>query len=213
MGCGGGGDAAAQARQQQQQQEQWTNQATTGINQAFSGFTPDFYKGVGNAYQQYALPQVQQQYQNSANQLGFKLAGQGLQKSSAANTMGNALANTMSQAQQTVGNTATQQENQLKGQVAQEQANLIGQAQTTSQPTQLSQMALAQAAGSASPSSFAPVGNMFNTFGQMYLGNQAANTYNGFSGNYLNNITNPGLFSLLGGGGNSLPGATLYGGQ
>jgi hypothetical protein len=200
MGCGGSSDPSSYARQQQQQQEKWTNQAVAGIDKSFSGFNPAFYSGIGQAYQNYALPQVQQQYQQNANQLGYKLAGQGLQNSSVAQTAGNALQGAMSQAQQQVGNEAVSQQNAMKKSIADEQAQLYSQAQSTTNPTALIQQSLNQASATAAPSTFAPIGNMFNQFGQLYLAGQNANMYNTLAQNYLNQTNNPGLYNALGTG-------------
>lgn len=184
MGCGSNGQADA-LLSQQKQLEMAQNNAVGQVNNAFSGFTPDFYKGIGTAYQNYAMPQLQQQYQNSSNQLGFKLAGQGLGDSSQAQFLGSQLANTMSQGQTQIGQEAVNQENQLKQQVSQEQANLVGQASSSQNPNYAGAQALGVAQGFGTPSTFAPIGNLFNQFGQQYLGSQVANTY-GTATNNLN---------------------------
>lgn len=176
MGCGStaGNTLAAQ----QKQQQQLTDQAVSKINSAFQGFNPQFYQNVGQAYQNYALPQLGQQYQQTQNQLGFRLANQGLGHSSQATDLYNKLGQAKTQATQQVAQNALQQEQQLQQQVSQEKAQLIGQAQTATNPNAIGQAAIANAAGFAVPSSFQPIGNLFNQFGQLYLANQYANTYN-----------------------------------
>jgi len=177
MGCGSS-NAGRQMADQQAQQEALTNQSVANINKAFAGFTPDFYKGISTAYQNYQMPLLQQQYQQSANNLGFKLAGQGLQNSSQAQDLQNRLSQQNTQATQQIAQQGLSQAQQLQQQVGQEQSNLIGQAQTASNPNAIGQSAIAAASGFQAPSSFQPIGNLFANFSQQYLGNQLANTYN-----------------------------------
>lgn len=208
MGCGSS-DPASGIQAQQQAQQALTNQAVGQINQAFAGFTPQWYQGVSNAYTNWALPQLQQQYQNANNQLGYKLASQGLTNSSAADQARNALSASMQQGQNTIGNQATTQAQQLQQQVGQEKSNLIGQAQTATNPSSIATQALTTASGFQQPSSFAPIGNLFSQFGQEYLANQTANTYGQFLNQYLNGFTNPAVFGAGSGTSFGLP-SNLY---
>jgi hypothetical protein len=187
MGCGSS-SAGNQLAQQQAQQQQFTNQAVGNINQAFSGFTPQFYNQQANNYMQWALPQVNNQFQQTSQQLGAKLANQGITNSSGAQNSWNQLNNTNQLAQQGVASTAQNQANQLRQQVAGEQANLIGQAQTANNPAAIGQQATAAAASYGAPSAFQPLGNLFGNFANLYLANNLANTYN------------PGLAALYGAG-------------
>lgn len=189
MGCGGS-NQAQQLLNQQQQQEKATNNAVGQVNNAFSGFTPSFFHGVGQAYQNFALPQLQQQYQSASNGLGFKLANQGLGDSSVAQDLGSKLANTMAQGQTQIGQEAQNQENQLRQNISQEQANLVGQASNSQNPGIVGTQALGVAQGFGTPSSFAPIGNLFNSFATQYLGNQNANVYGGAQ-NQLGSLLNP----------------------
>ncbi|MDE2097297.1 MAG: hypothetical protein KGL39_08650 [Patescibacteria group bacterium] len=193
MGCGST-NAAAGIQAQQQQQQALTDQSVQSINSAFSKFNPSFYQGVQNAYTNWALPQVQQQYQTNQQQLGAKLANQGILNSSAANQAKNALSGAMTQAQNTVANSAVQQGNQLQQQVAQEQANLIGQAQSATNPSSLGTQAASVAASIQAPSTFSALGNMFQNFGTQYLGGQTGNSYSSIL-NYLSGLTNPTVYS------------------
>ena len=212
MSCGSSNNAGQLAQQQQQQQENLTNQSIAGIDKAFSGFTPDFYKGVGTAYQNYAMPQLQQQYKQTADALNFKLAGQGLGQSSVATQLGNQLSQANSAAETQVGNQAVSQEQQLQQQVANEKSNLYQQAQTATNPSQIATQAVAQAGSLSGPSTFQPLGQLFNNFATTYLVNQLGNQYYGFANQYLNTTNNPGLYNTLGGTSTSgaLPGSALY---
>lgn len=193
MGCGGSSAGDLQ-RKAQKEQEAKTLESMANIHSAFAGFNPAFYNKAQQSYMNYALPQLAQQNRDMTRQMTYGLAGQGLLNSGAANTERNALAAETAKAQQQIGNQSIDTVNQLKQQVEQQRSNLIGQAQVSSNPGAMAQQAMATASGISAPSAFAPVGNLLNQFGQMYLANRSANAYNGFSNQYLNAQSNPAIF-------------------
>lgn len=194
----GSSDAGSQARQQQQQQQQQITQATKQINDAFSGFNPQFFSNRAQAYENFALPQEQQQFQDQSNQLGFKLAGQGLSDSSQATQLGERLGQTDQQAKQGIAQTGIGQAQQLQQQVAQEQQNLIGQANAASDPLSVANSAIGTAASFAAPSAFAPVGQFFQNFANTYLANSLNNLYNPMAtSGYYPNYNQPRIGSSL----------------
>jgi hypothetical protein len=197
MSCGSS-NAGSQIAAQQAQQQQLTNQAVGNINQAFSGFTPQWFNQASNAYSNWAVPQLQQQFQQNQNGLNFQLANQGLLGSSQQQTGQNALQTNQNQAQQQIGQQALAQQQGLQQQVAQQKSNLIGQAQTATNPTATGQQALTAASQFAIPSSFQPLGNLFSNFATQYLGNQQANTYNP----YTTSLLSQNLYGLGGSGSN-----------
>lgn len=185
------------AVQEQQQQQQAVQQAIGQINSAFSGFGPGFFNQAGQDYIKWAEPQVEQQYQQTEQSLQDKLANQGLFNSSAQQQEQGQLRESLAQAQQQVGNTAQSQVQSLQQQVAQEKANLIGQANAASDPMSIAQQAISTAAGVQAPSITQPLGNLFQGFANTYLGSQLANTYNpSLYSSFLYNPANTG-----GGGG------------
>jgi hypothetical protein len=203
MGCGSSSSSNANAIQQQQLQQQAnTDKAIAGVNSAFAGFDPAFYQKVQDSYTNWALPQLQTQYQNANNSLGYKLAGQGLLDSSAATQGQNALSAAMTQNQNQIANNAVGQSQALQQTVGQEKSNLIGQAQTATDPSSFAQSAAAMAAGTQAPSTFAPLGSMFTSFGDQYLANQNASSYNQLA-QLLGQYSNQNNFA---GGGVALPG-------
>jgi hypothetical protein len=206
MGCGGGAtDPSVALNKQQVTQENNTNQAIAGVNSAFAGFDPAFYQKVQDSYTNWALPQLQNQYQTANSSLGYKLAGQGLLDSSAATQGQNALSSAMTQNQNQIANNAVAQSQALQQTVGQEKSNLIGQAQTATDPSSFAQSATAMAAGTQAPSTFAPLGSMFANFGNQYLANQNSNSYNQLA-QLLSGFTNQNTFA---GGGATLP-VNLY---
>ena len=192
MGCGSS-TVGDQSRALQQQQQAQQNQAVGQINQAFAGFDPTFYKGIQNAYQNFATPQLYQQYQPIANQTNYKLANQGLTGSSSDRYLHQQLGQEMGRAQQTIGNQGLAQSQQLQQQVGNEKATLTNQAISSSNPQSIAGQALGQASQFQAPSAFQPIGNLLNNFATMYLGQQSANTYNQFANQYLNQNNNSGI--------------------
>ena len=162
--------------QLQQQQAQALTAGGKDINKAFSRFNPAYYQGVENQYVSQALPQVDAQARQTGQQLNYKLADQGLSKSSAAQTLSSSLASQTAQAQQQVVNNAQTAAQGQQQNVANEQAQLYGQLQTSQNPTAVAQSAANVAAQTAAPSVFAPIGNLFSNWSNMYLAGQAANT-------------------------------------
>lgn len=174
----GNSNAGDQAVALQQQQQQAVQAATGQINNAFSGFTPNFYNQRAQTYENYAAPQLEQQYQTSEANMKDKLGNQGLLDSSAAQQESGALAENLATAENSIANTAIGQSQSLQQQVAQEQANLVGQANAASDPLSVAQNAIGAASSLQTPSAFAPIGNLFQNFANTYLGSQLANTYN-----------------------------------
>ena len=198
MGCGSSSNVGDQAAAQAAQQQQAITQGQGEIAQAFSGFTPAFYAGVGTAYQNQALPQLQQQYQQASTGLGAKLADQGLGQSSVAQQGFGALGTAMQQGQSQIGAEALTQEQQLEQQVQSQQNALNQQLLSSTVPQDMSVAALNAASSIQAPSTFAPIGNLLGNFSQQYLGATNASTYNQYAGNYLNPYINSsvGLGSL-----------------
>lgn len=205
MSCGSS-NAGSQIAQQQAQQQQLTNQSVSNINQAFSGFTPQWFNQASTAYSNWAVPQLQQQYQQNQNGLNFQLANQGLLGSSQQQQGQNALQTSQNQAQQQIAQQALSQQQQLQQQVGQQQSQLIGQAQTATDPSAVGQQALTTAAGFSIPSSFQPLGNLFSNFATQYLGNQQANTYNP----YTTSLLSQSLYGLGNGSSNGFLPSTQY---
>jgi len=192
MGCGST-NIGSQQRALQQQQQAATNQSVGQINQAFAGFNPAFYQGVQNAYTNYATPQLYQQYQPIAQQTNYKLANQGLTGSSSDRYLHQQLGQTFGNAQQQIGNQGLQQSQQLQQQVGNERSGLVSQALSASNPSSIAGQAQGAAGQFQGPSAFAPLGQLFNNFASMYLGNTNQNTYNQFANQYLNQYNNPGF--------------------
>ena len=178
MGCGSSGENSGVLLQQQGQQNKAINTSIGQIQNAFSGFTPNFYNNYAQSYVNSQMPSLQQQYNNNSQQLGFKYANQGLGKSTQQQQGFGALQDANNSAKTQIAQQGQQAVQQLQQQVAGQEGNLIGMAETANQPGQLGVNAQAQAASLQAPSTFAPIGNMFSQFASQYLGSQQQNLGN-----------------------------------
>lgn len=174
---GGTPDYAAMAGQQEGQRQQAIQQGTKNINKAFSGFTPAFYQQRAQAYQDFAMPQLAQQYQQNRNQIGFGLANRGLNTSSAATGQWTNLGKAMGQAKQNIADAGIGQAQQLQQQVEGQRNNLLNQLYQSADPSGASAAATQTASQYAAPSVFQPLGNMLGNVANQYYLSQLINTY------------------------------------
>lgn len=188
MSCGGSsGESANTLANQQYLQNRAINASVGQIKDAFAGFTPNFYNNYAQSYVNSQLPGLQQQFNQNQKQLGFKLANQGLMKSSQSTQANSALQDANNAAKTQIGAQGQQAVQNLQQQVANQEGNLIGMAQTANQPGQLGIGAQAMATSLQGPSTFAPIGNMFTNWANQYLGYQNQNTGNSIL-SALNNL-------------------------
>jgi len=174
---GGGPNYADQAKQAEARRQQAITQGTQNIDQAFSGFTPDFYKKRSQAYEDFALPQLSQQYQTNRDQIGFGLANRGALASGTANKQWSNLAKAMGQAKQGIADMGISQAQALQQQVENQRNTLIGQLYQGADPSGAGAQAVQTAASYQQPSTFAPLGNMFANLANQYYLSQLMNAY------------------------------------
>lgn len=188
---GGGPDYAKMAAQQEEQRQERILQGTKAINRQFAGFTPDFYKQRSQAYEDYALPQLSQQYRDVSGQIGFNLANRGLQRSTAARRQYSDLATSMATARQQIADTGIAQSEQLQKDVASSKAQQLSNLYASADPAGAAAGATAAAAGFSQPSTFAPLANMFANLLQQYQTSQLINAYRPLSYVAPPNTTEP----------------------
>jgi len=145
--------------------------------QSFEGFQPEFFQKRAQDYINYALPQEAQQYRDTRNALTYGLANKGLADSSVATQTGANLERTAGQAKQGIADTAISQANQLQQDVEESRQKSIAQLYQSADPAQAFQSAISAAGQFQRPSTFAPIGNLFNNLAQQYYTNQTLNNY------------------------------------
>lgn len=181
-----GSDAAAQARKEQQEREGRIKTGMGQIDEAFKGFTPGFYDRRQQDYINYATPDVNQQFVEQNKHLGTGLGSKGLLVSSTAQNMHTSLNNELKKQQRGVADAGLNQAQQLQSGVNNAKMNLVSQLQSTADPASASRAALTSASQFSAPSAFAPVGNLFGNWAQIYAGSQLGSAYNAGAGQQQN---------------------------
>lgn len=201
---GFGSTAGDQSEALAQQQQTNLNQALSQINSAFAGFNPSYYSNIQKEYENFATPQLMQQYQGNLKNLQGNLSSQGLTRSSAASQLTGALNQNLAAGERGIADTGLQQAQQFQGQVQQQQNQLVNQAEISSDPLAIAQGALSTAASITPPSQFAPVGNLLSNWSNFYQADQQNNAVNLYN-TQLNAALTAGL---AGSGGGFSPAST-----
>lgn len=153
------------------------------------GFNKDFYDKRATDYINYAMPELQQQAGQQSKQLQYKLANQGLTKSSAGQQLGSSLIQEINKQRQGVVSGGIQQAQDLQRNVEQNRSNLISQLELSADPGAASQQALSTAAGFRAPSQFQPLGSLFSNWANTYMASQVPRS-GGMSMPYLYGMPN-----------------------
>lgn len=176
--CGGGSDAGEEARQLENERQARIQTGLGSINQTFAKFDPAFYKQRQTDFTNYAMPQLYRQLAQTNRVGAYGLANRGLSTSGAANQFGSNLGYEANVQKQAIGDQAIAQSQQLQKDVEGQRSQLIAQLQASADPTSAAQQALSAAGTYSLPSAWAPIGNMFGNFAQIYAANQTAQAYN-----------------------------------
>lgn len=168
-----GPDYAKLAGENEQRRMQAINEGTGRLNQIFSQFSPDFYKQREQAYYQYAMPQLAQQYQSARNAMMYGMSNRGLTGGSAAGKASQDLAQSMGENTRSVADAGRAQAQELQQQIEAARNQLMGQLYQSADPGGVGNSAVSTAAQFARPSMFQPLGNMFGSLANQYSMNQA----------------------------------------
>lgn len=175
--CGGGSDGSEQARKLEAERQARITEGMGAINQTFSQFNPEFYRGRQQDYIGYAMPQLYRQLANTNRQGFYGLANRGLATSGAANQFGSNLGYEANVQKQGIADQALSQSQQLQREVESQRSQLFAQLQASADPTTAAQQAISSAGIYSLPSAFAPIGNLFGQFASMYAQNQMNKAY------------------------------------
>lgn len=181
---------ARRVREEEEARQARVKQGTTNINRTFNRqFTPEFFSGIADSYQDFAMPQLTDQHQNANRQLTYDLARGGKLDSSTRATQGGELQKIYSLGVQDVADKALQQQNAARNAVEDARAALIGQVNATGDATGATNAARARAAALSQPAGdFSPIADMFagftNNLGSRYAAERAYSASGGASRGY-----------------------------
>ena len=174
FGGGGGDGGAAQARADEMARQARIKTGIGNINQKFDKFDDGFFKGRGQAYTNFATPQVNDQYKQVSDQLAFSLARTGLDQSSEKARQGGVLMRDNALARQTLAEGATTEATKARQAVEDQRNSLISQVNMTADPEMAAQNALRSAGIMEQQQAFNPVANLFaNTTGMLGAAQQS----------------------------------------
>jgi len=160
---------AARAEAERQRQEELARQGRikegrTKIDEAFNQFNDDFYNERAKAYENYATPTLDRQYEDSMRELVTALARSGnLQSSTRAEKMAG-LNEEYKQRKLDILNTGLDYKNQARSAVDQARAELQVQNASLADPNLISGNATARAASLTQMPSFSPIGDLLSDF-------------------------------------------------
>jgi hypothetical protein len=175
-------DYAGEAAKLEEQRQKRIQQGTNEINQIFGRYDQGFFDQRAKAYQDYAMPQLAQQYGQTRDQIAFNLANRGLSKSSAANKQWSDLFRNMQSAKQGIVDTGRGQAMDLRRQLDTAKGTLLNQLYQSADPAQAAQQAVSTAASFSAPSSFAPIANQFSGLLNQYVVSQLLRNQPGYGG-------------------------------
>lgn len=164
-GLGGGGGSQTAAADQARADENARQERITGaigkVNDAFAGFGDDFYAQRGQAYQGYAIPQLDLQAQEARRKLGYQLASRGLTRSSVAAKSLTDFERDYALQRQGIADESARVAQQARADVEGARTGLIGIAQSTGDAATAGNSAVSEAARLAATPTFSPLGQVF----------------------------------------------------
>lgn len=169
-----GPDYGAMARADEQARQARIKEGMGKIDSTFKQFGPDFYDRRKQAVMESTMPQLNDQFQKTKEQLQFNLARSGLTDSSVRSANEAEAQRQMDVGKAAVAGQAQDYANQARQQVEQNRAELIGQLNATGDAQAAAQGALSRSAIAMAQPSVSPLGLMFqNTTGLLGQASQA----------------------------------------
>lgn len=160
-GSGGGDNGAAEARMREQRRQANLSQGMTSIDQAFSGFDDNFYNQRQQAYNEFAMPQLNRQYGGAMDDLTFALARSGLLESSVAARKQGDLSENFQLQRQGVVDEGARLANQARQDVASARSSTVNDLYATENPAAAAAAAQARARIATQQPTFSPLGMLF----------------------------------------------------
>lgn len=170
-------EAAAEAERQRQAEERRQNNITQGSNEissVFGQFDDNFYNQRSQGYLDYALPQLDQQYQDEQRQLIAQLARTGNLNSSLRGDLSGKLLGQYNTNKLNLQNTANSYASSARSAVEQARAQLLKSNSELADPGLIRTMADAQASGVKVAPQYQSLGDMIANLSATLTPNAAA---------------------------------------
>ncbi len=140
----------------------------TKTDKTYAGFQPAFFEQRAKDYINYAMPQFNQQAENTRNAISYNLANRGISGGSASKKAGSDFNKTETVGRQAIADTGRQQALDLFNQLEQSRESAISQLYQSANPASATQSALATSSRLSQPSAYAPIANMFSNLLNQY---------------------------------------------
>ncbi len=187
---------AAIARMDEMARQQDIRVGTGKVNDIFAkNFGEDFFTGRREAYQNYATPQLQDQYDKAGKELTFSLARNGLLDSSARGQKEGELQKMFDTNRQAITDQAISQESQSRNAVEDARSGLVTMLNATGDAQGAANSALARSAALSQPQAFSPLTNLFADFTGALATQAQQERAAAMSGGLVKPAFNTGLFS------------------
>ena len=165
--CTGGGGAADQyASEQRAEQKAREARIAWGmkqVNSNFDKFDDNFFGKQNQAYLDYAMPQINQQYTQASNGLQYALARQGIGQSSIGNDRIAQLSGDYQLNRQAAVDKAREVTQNARRSIEDARSGVISDLYATADPAAAAKSALSRATYLSTPQTFSPVGQLFAT--------------------------------------------------
>lgn len=154
---GKGGDGGAAAREAARRQR--IQQGTASIDAAFGQFTPEYYSGIESAYVDYAMPQLERQYQEALKQLAFALERSGIQASTGAGSKQAQMEEQYNKYRTDIASAGRSYADRARQDTESSRAQLMSQLSATEDPAAAATGAARFAETASRPPTFDPIGS------------------------------------------------------
>jgi len=161
MGGGGGDGGAAERKRQEEERQGRIRAGNKAINDTFSQFDDDFFKGRREAYTGYAQPQINEQYQDAFEKLRKTLAASNLSQSSIAARRRGRLEKQLGEMTRKMNLTAEDYSNKARADIEAARSGLQSQNMNMADPALASANALTRAQQLNEVPVFDPITNLF----------------------------------------------------
>lgn len=161
MGGGGGDGGAAERKRQEEERQGRIRAGNKAINDTFSQFDDDFFKGRREAYTGYAQPQINDQYEDAFEKLRKTLAASNLSQSSIAARRRGELEKKLGEMNRKMNLTAEDYSNKARADIESARSGLQSQNMNMADPALASANALTRAQQLNEVPVFDPLINLF----------------------------------------------------